>query len=125
MKPAQLGGSINKGIWGIQPKPTQGEMYMIKLRTKLPATLHGEHVGEYTAWLTKADASPNAVILKIVPCEDTGGYWTYYLQSLLCLDDWGAGKPSDKLCIDIGQDWYVTNMLALYKEIINEQISCL
>jgi len=100
-----------------------GEMYMIQLTTALPATLRGEHVGNYTAWLAKDNKG--VTIIKIVPCEGTGSYWTYYLQTLLNLDDWGAGKPTDRLCIDMGQSWEVTNMLMLYREIINEKINCL
>ncbi len=101
---------------------------MIKLKTKLPAVVGRKPVGDYTAWLYKDDEGPNgacAVMLKIVPCKGTSGSWSYYLQPLLCLDDWSAGKPSDILCLDMGQRWEVSNMLALYKEIINEQISCL
>jgi hypothetical protein len=93
---------------------------MKELKTKLPAYIYGEPIGDYTAFLCKD--KNNATILRIVPCEGTAGYWTYYLQSLLQVDDWAVGKPSDILCIDLGQQWEVRNMLMLYREIINEYI---
>jgi hypothetical protein len=116
MKSAKLGGDVNNNIWGIAPKKENIQ----ELRTKLPAYINGEYIGDYTAFLCKDKR--NATIVRIVPCEGTAGYWTYYLQSLLQIDDWAVGKPSDVLCIDLGQGWEVHNMLILYKEIINEYI---
>ena len=94
---------------------------MKKLTTKLPATLAGKEVGCYTASIGKDNK--DITILRITPCEGTAGYWTYRLETLLKLDSWGDDRPpSNVLCIDFGQGWVVTNMIALYREIINEEI---
>jgi hypothetical protein len=89
---------------------------MVQLETLLPATVDGEPVGEYTASLYKnISGTP---IVTITPCEGTAGCWQYQLKTLLQIDEWAIGKPSDLLTIDAGQMWVVHNMRALYNEIL-------
>ena len=50
--------------------------------------------------------------------EGTFGEWKWYLQSLLGLDHYSEGI-NDQLFLDFGQNWYVTGMKELLREVVN------
>ena len=73
---------------------------------------------EYKAILARSDYDREKWVLKIVGLYPSGismtpGQW--YLDTLLGFDNTG-GRISDKIFIDYGAGWAVTNMLAVLKE---------
>lgn len=92
----------------------------MNLKTKVKAYINDVPCGEYTVSLY----NNNNVILRITPCEGTGGHWEWHMESLLHLDGWSSNAPSDRLALDFGQGWEVRGMLKVYKEIINVRIIC-
>ena len=90
----------------------------MKLKTKVKVFIETTEVGEYTVELKKGDSGNS--ILAIVPNDGTSGQWTWYLETLLSIDEYSVNTVSDKLSLDFRQNWYVIGMLEVYKEIINE-----
>ena len=73
---------------------------------------------EYKAILTRSDYDREKWVLKIIGLYPSGismtpGQW--YLDTLLGFDNTGA-RIGDKIFIDYGAGWAVTNMLAVLKE---------
>lgn len=86
----------------------------MKLKTTVEAQIGGKQCGTYTVALHKSERT-NSTVLRIIPRAGTGGYWDWYLSTLL-LD----GCASDILSLDFGQKWQVSGMLDVYREILND-----
>ena len=71
----------------------------------------------YTAATSCKD---DKLLITIHAAKGTNGAWSYYLESLLGLDGYSEGI-NDQLFLDFGQDWYVTGMKELLREIINQR----
>lgn len=86
-----------------------------KLHTPLKAEAYGKSIdGAYSASIEKNTSGRN--ILCIHPCKGTAGCWRYRLEDLLVRRHIA---PCDVLWLEADQDWCVTGMLELYREIVN------
>ncbi len=87
---------------------------MKNLEATVEARIKGKPCGTYTVSTFRKEGK---AILRITPCEGTGGHWQWYLETLI-LD----GPVSDELSLDFGQDWSVFGMFKVYEEIINRSV---
>jgi hypothetical protein len=90
---------------------------IIQLKTKVLSST-GE---DYTVHLLVRD-DIGRTSLSIIPAKGTAGAWSWYLETLMGVGAFSNGGPSDELSLDFGQNWSVTGMLEVYKEILNEVI---
>lgn len=105
---------ISAPMWQITHRKYQKSEENTNIKAKVKATIHGKPCGDYTASLHKKGSK---TVLRITPCEGTGGHWQWDLSTLM-LD----GEASDVLALDLGQAWMVTGMIAVYEEILNENL---
>lgn len=83
----------------------------MNLDAKVKAFIGDKYLGEYTVAI-EGDC------LTIYPTPDTAGRWTWYIRTLFGFDKFAAQRPTDRLLLDGGQNWFVTGMFEVYREVI-------
>lgn len=86
---------------------------MIRLKTLARTECGGRPVGDQPVTLHyQRSGETRGVVLRV-----DGGPGSWYLATLLGVDEWGRGA-GDVVPIDAGQAWHVTNMRAILADAV-------
>jgi len=91
------------------------------LTNKVNCFVEGKFISEnYEVHISESEVREGRTILEIHADKTTTGVWKWYLSDLMHLGKYSNGRiVSDTLSLDWGNDWYVTGMLKVYREIVN------